>query len=249
MDIEKYTELTGITVKPSQEAKVKAVIRRTRSKLEGLLGFSLKSKNLYTEKGKVQFEGYYPISDLENLLPADEEEGTYKLFPYSEKDSYFHTDPFKNVYHVKLVAPINDNEFITVYDLDDYILQAGKNGIKKYIKRNEGWFEWPWYDTWQIDFAEENSRGLQLAIDADWVDCLNDDILYLWADMVSYYSDKNYSVSGSIRSESVDGHSWARGNAGGGKDGDTSPENTAEGRRIVETYAGPFGAAARNRAW
>lgn len=249
MNLEKYTELTGITVSSSQEAKVTATIRRTKSLLETMLGFSLSPKNLYTEKGKVQFEGYLPMKDeLDNLLPPDDEEGVYKLFPYNELDKYFHIDPFNDIYKVKLVMPINDGEFVTIVDLDNVVASYGRDRIGKYIERHWEWFTWQWYISWMYSYESSSDAGLMLAVDADWLKCYPDDLLYMWADMISYYSDQNYSVAGSIRSESVDGHSWSRGNAGGGNQGDVSPENTAQGIALINRYAGPYGQARRNPA-
>ena len=247
MDLDKYTELTGITVPTSQEAKVKAMIRRTRATLESLLGFSLKPKNLYTEKGKVQFEGYLPMKDdLDNLLPPDEEEGVYKLFPYNELDQYFHVDPFTNLYKVKLVMPLTDGEFVTVVDLDNVVANYGRDRIGKFIERHWEWFTWDWYRSWRYRYSSAEEAGLMLAVEADWINCYPDDLNYLWADMVTYYSDPNFSVNGSIRSESVDGHSWSRGNAGGGNQGDVSPEANPVNRSTINRYAGPYGTIARN---
>jgi hypothetical protein len=247
VDLDKYTELSGVTVRTSQKAKVNATIRRTKAKLETMLGFALKPKNLYTEKGKVQFEGFLPmIDELDNLLPPDEEEGVYKLFPYSELDRYFHIDPFTNIYKVKLVMPTNDGEFVTITDLDNVVAQYGRDNIGKYIERYWEWFTWEWYRTWRYRYSSSGEAGLMLAVEADWLDCYPDDLQYLWVDMISYYSDPNYSVSGSLRSESVDGHSWSRGFAGGGKDGDSSPEDNPNNRLLLSRYAGPFGSVLRN---
>ena len=244
MNLEKYAELTGETVAPSQEAKIKATIRRTKSQLETLLGFSLTPKNLYTELGKVQFEATIPtLDDLDNLLPPDEQEGAYKIFPYKETDEYLHVDPFTNIYHVKLVIPYNDGEFVTVVDLDEAVADYGRDGVGKYIKRQGYWFTWGWYS-----WAKEYENGLMVAVDADWIDCYPDDLMYLWADMVSYYGNENYSVMGSLKSESVTGHSWSRGNAGGSVSGDTPPKGTPTNRLLLQRYAGPFGAVKRNPA-
>lgn len=247
MDLNKYKELSGETVPTSREAKVTATIRRTKVVLETMLGFSLKPKNLYTEKGKVQFEGYLPVEDTTNLLPPDDEEGTYKLFPYNENDKYFHVDPYTNMHKVKLVMPQTDGDFVTITDLDNVVAEYGRDGIGKYIQRHWAWFTWEWYRTWRLSYWGEPS-GVMLAVDADWIDCYPEDILYLWADMVTYYSDKNFSVTGNIKSESVDGHSWSKGNAGGGKEGDMAPENNPANRLILARYAGPFGSIVRNPA-
>lgn len=244
MNLEKYAEITGETVASSQEAKIKATIRRTKAQLENLLGFTLNPKNLYTELGKVQFEGSLPmLDDLDNLVEPDEQDGSYKLFPYKDTDEYLHVDPFTNIYHVKLVTPLNDGEFVTVLDLEDAVADYGRDGVGKYIKRQGYWFRWDWYH-----WAKEYGNGLMVAVDADWIDCYPDDILYLWADMIKYYSNPYYSVMGSLKSESVTGHSWSRGNAGGGNSGDLAPEYTPTSKLILQRYAGPFGAIKRNPA-
>jgi hypothetical protein len=237
VNLDKYQELTGITVPASQQAKVTATIRRTKAALETLLGFSLKPKNLYTEKGKVQFEGYLPIDDLTDLLPADEEQAIYKLFPYKETDKFLHIDPFNNVYHVKLVMPTNDGEFITVLELDNVVAHYDRDGIGKFIERHYEWFTWAWYRTWRLRYATDTTAGLQLAVEADWIDCYPDDLMYLWADMVTYLTDINYNLS----SESVDGHSWAK-----TKDAQVAPELKTENIQLLKRYAGPYGLVNRN---
>jgi hypothetical protein len=237
VNLEKYTELTGETIAPSQEAKFKATIRRTKTTLETMLGFSLKPKNLYTERGKVQFEGYLPIlDDFDNLLEPDEEQGTYKLFPYNENDKFFHVDPFTNLYHVKLVMPINDGEFVTIVELDNVVAQYGRDGIAKYIERHWAWFTWEWYHTYKYGFTSADDEGLMLAVDADWLNCYPDDLNYIWVDMITHYADPNNN----IKSESVDGHSWS-------KDDMTKPEYSIQSQKIISRYAGPFGAASKVR--
>lgn len=235
MDLKKYKELTGATVKTSDEARITATIRRTKATLETMLGFTIKPKNLYTEKGKTRYEGAYPIKDFSNLLDPDEEQGIYKLFRYSDKDKYLHVDPFKNVYAVKLVMPINDGEFVTVATLDNVSPEYMQGGIGKFIERYEEWFSWQWYKTWQLSWKGTYDGGLQLAVDADWIDCLPDDIMYLWADMVTYYADPNHN----IKSESVDGHSWSKGDY-------IAPELKSTNKLLLSRYAGPYGSVNRN---
>jgi hypothetical protein len=70
------------------------------------------------------------------------------------------------------------------------------------------------------------------------------DLAYLWADMVTYYSSDTVSVTGNIKSESVNGHSWSFSNAGGGKGIDLSPEQSDVGSKTLAQYAGPNGTAA-----
>lgn len=246
MDLDKYKELTGITVPASQEARVKAMIRKTESILESLLGYSLSPENLYTEIGKVQFEGYLPLTnDTDNLLPPDEQEGIYKLFPYNDKDDYIHIDPFENIYHVKLIKPLNNGEFITVVDLDNVVAKYERDNIGKFIEQYWEWFTWQWYKTYLISFGSTTDAGLMIAVDADWITCYPDDIMYLWADMITYYSDPSVSVVGNIKSESIDGHSYSR-QATGQKGVDATPQEQDGARRILARYVGPYGAIARN---
>lgn len=236
MNLDKYRELTGLTVSASKEARTTAAIQRTKVVLEAMLGFSLKPKNLYTEKGKVQFEGYLPIDDLTDLLDPDEEEGVYKLFPYNETDRFFHVDPFNNVYKVKLVMPVNDGEFITVTELDNVVAQYQRDGIGKYIERYYGWFTWRWYETWRMRYATTEG-GLQLAVEADWITCLPNDIMYLWADMITFYANPRLDIA----SESVDGHSWSK-----SKESLQAPEGLKVNRTLLARYAGPYGSINRN---
>lgn len=237
MDLKKYEELTGIEVPTSDEARVKANIRRTKAALETLLGYTLKPKNLYTEKGKVRFEGFLPVEDYtDNLLPADETQSEgIKLFSYHENDKYFHVDPFRNVYSVKLVMPVNDNEFVTIIDLDNVVAQYQRNNVSRFIERHFEWFTWAWYRTWVVSWEAGPGAGLQLAVDADWLNCYPDDILYLWADMVTYQTDPNNN----IKSESVDGHSWSKGSV-------DAPEESDSAKALLKQYAGPNGTIIRN---
>ncbi len=246
MNLDKYTELTGTTVLTADEARYNATIRRANALLESALGYSLApNKNIDKEElGKVQFQGaypYYPI-DRSTLLAADDVEDTYRLFPYNDKDIYIKTDPARNVYHVKLVQAINDDEFITIWDLNDF---TSKNTRKfsKFIQKETAWFNWEWY-SWLVEQVG-NGNGLLVAVDAEWLDCTNmpSDLSYLWADMVTYYSSDSISVTGNIKSESVNGHSYSFSSAGGGKGVDLSPEQSETGLKILSQYAGPNGTA------
>lgn len=258
MDLAKYTELSGVTVAEGDEARYNATIRRANGLLESALGYSLSpTKNLDKEElGKVQFQGlypYFPISQ-ETLLPADDDvEGSYRLFNYNDKDIYIKTDPARNVYHVKLVQARNDDEFVTIWDLKDF---TSKNSRKfsKWIQKQTTWFNWNWY-SWLIE-QMGNGNGLMVAVDADWLTCNNmpTDLAYLWVDIVTYYADPDISVTGNIKSESVNGHSWTKSAAGGGKGfsknggglrgGDLSPEQSEAGLATLTLYAGPNGYAA-----
>lgn len=241
MNLEKYQQLTGTTVAPSNEARVIATIRKTQRQLETILGYSLTPKHLYTEKGKAQFEGFIPVGDelQDGLLPPDDTNAEYKIFPFNDNDDYLHVDPFNNLLKVKLVVPVTDEEFVTITDLDNVVANFGRDNIGKYIARHYEWFTWQWYRTWKISFTASAESGLMLAVQADWIDCYPDDLMYLWADMIDYYLDPSYSVMGNIQSESVDGHSWSR--ARGGAPTDYAPHMNPVNRQLLSRYAGPFG--------
>lgn len=238
MDLEKYKKLTGVTVPASQEARINASIRRTKAQLEAMLGYTLKPQNLYTELGKVRFEGYLPmLNDLDNLIAPDKEQGVYKLFDYNEVDRYILTDPFTNVYNVKLVMPLNDGEFVTVADLDNVVAKYGRDNVAKTIERHFEWFTWEWYRSWRYSYTSNNDAGLQVAVEADWIDCFPDDIMYLWADMIQFQTSINFGIA----SESVDGHSWSR-----TKEDQIPPEAKVDNIKLITRYAGPFGSVRRN---
>lgn len=245
MDLAKYQELTGTTVAVGDVAHYNAIIRRSNALLESALGYSLSpSKNLdKQELGKVQFQGlypYYPTADA-TLLPADDNvEGEYRMFKYNDNDLYLATDPFRNVYHVKLVQARTDDEFVTIWDLNDFTVKNTRK-FGKFIQRQTTWFNWQWYS--YLISRLGNGNALLLAVDGDWLTCNNmpADLAYLWADMVTYYSSDDISVTGNIKSESVNGHSYTLTNAGGGKGVDLSPEQSASGLTILKQYAGPNG--------
>lgn len=252
MDLAKYTELTGEAVAIADETRYKAVIRRTNALLESALGYSLApNKNLEKkELGKIQFQGVYPYFPIQqaDLLPADEQEGSYRLFNYKELDTFIQTDPTSNIYHVKLVRVQNDDSFITVFDLNDFTSKTSL-GFGKWIQRSASWFNWNWYN--HIVAEVGNGNGLMVAVDADWLTCKNmpADLAYVWADMVTYYSSDNVSVIGNIKSESINGHSYSFTNAGGGKGEDFAPHQSPQGIATVKQYAGPKGLlASRNPA-
>lgn len=251
MTIAEYQDLTGTTVSETEESRITAIIRRSESKLETLLGYSLSKQKQWTELGKVQFDGLVPfpslpVSDevLDNLLPADDQNGDIQLFSFDERDTYLRINPAKEVYRAKLVLPINSDEFITIADLDNVVPYLNQAGIVTALTRYSAWFTWTW---WNSLIWGERAK-LMLAVEAEYVNVCDvnkySDLAYLLADMVTYYSDPNYSIMGNIRSESIDSHSYSR--ASTGKDPDSAaPEGQSSSKKIIEKYAGP--AAFRKR--
>ena len=218
----------GITIPESKRVYYTAQIKRVQTKLESLLGFTLKASHIYTELGKSQVDCVCP--DIpQTLLPADEVKGIIKIFPYNSKDKFLHIDPFLDVYNVKLGKVTEDKSFITFKTFETYTKHFMVQGIGKYIEKCE------------TCFCDCNCKDcVQLIVDADWVDFTDDesdipdDLLYLWCDMINYWADPDKD----IKSESVDGHSWSRGEI-------IAPEELIENKLILQKYAGPYGSITR----
>lgn len=234
MDIEKYEELTGETVDTDDQNRIKAQIRRTKGMLETLLGYSLSkqkaSENQYKELGKAKTDCIFRglITDINNLEldPADEVIGSYRLFPYNKSDKYLEVDPFIKVNKVKLVflkTAVSDgaSNGITHKTFDTGKISESPSGsISKYIQKCE--------DCW---CACECDDCVQLAVDAEWLNegCLPDQLLDLWADMVTYYSNPKFGVV----EETLGTHRYKL---------DTSaPESTDINLAVLKKYAGPHG--------
>lgn len=228
MDIAKYQELTGITVPEANIALVTAQIRRTQSLLEGMLGYTLqKSKvntNYYEEAGKTtdtdcgcgEVDG--ELSDPDEVVTA------YRLFKHNKKDSYFPIDPFTKVNAVKLVYIRMGDEpnGVTLRTFEsDNLRVVYKNGYGKYVQNCPDCL---------CDC--DCSSCVQLAVDADWLydDCLPSELEYLWADMVTFYSDPKNG----IKSETLGPHSYTK------FDG-TPVESISSNLTIIRKYAGPNG--------
>lgn len=226
MKIEKYEKLTGQIVEDSQKALVTAQIKRSRVLLESRLGYPLTRNrsliNYYNELGIGQTRCCYP--DFGNLNDPDSVQGAYRLFPYNSENHYFKIDPFVRVYAVKLVFIKMGDEpnGVTVqkYDGEEIRLQF-KNGIATNIEICKDCL--CYFDC---------RNCVQLAVDADWLwqDCLPDDLMYLWVDMVTYESDGKKN----IKSETLATHSYTKFDR-------NNPCDSSEGISIIKKYAGVNG--------
>lgn len=246
MTIAEYQSLTGNTVSETDAPRMKAMIRRAESKLSNLLGYSLSKQKRWTELGKIAYSDYtpyfssLPVSDeaIAAMSPPDEEFGTYQLFTLDELDTHIRINPAKQFYRAKLVRPVSDDEFVTVYDLEYAIPYLNNAGLVTAITRDRAWYTWSWW----LGLPRVDRGNLMLAVDADFVNVCDanryPDLAYLLADMVDYYAHPSYSVMGNLRSESIDSHSYSR--ASTGKDPDSmAPEGQPSAKRIIERYAGP----------
>lgn len=245
MTIAEYQTLTGTTVSDADVTRVTATIRKAQAKLGGLLGYPLSGQKTWTELGKVQYDGLVPFPSLpvgddvlNNLSAADDQTGNIQLFNFDQLDTHIRINPAKEVYKAKIVLPVNGDEFITIYDLDNASPYLNAAGLVVAITRYYSWFTWTWWNS--LLFNDRSS--LMIAVDADFVNlCDVDDyadLNYLLADMVTYYADPNYSLMGNIRTESIDSHSYSRASTGSDPDS-AAPEGQLSAKRIIEKYAGP----------
>ena len=251
MTIAEYQTLTGTVVSDADVTRMKAVIRRAESKLETLLGYSLSKQKQWTELGKVQYDGLVPFPSLPlgdeviaNLLPASNQNGDYQLFSFDKRDTHLKINPAKEVYSAKLVIPVNSDEFATITELESVTPYLNQAGLVTALTRYTTWFTWPWWNS----LLWNDIASLMLAVDGDYTDVCDisryPDLAYLLADMITYYADPSYSLMGSIRSESIDSHSYSRSSivaktTKGSTYDDYAPEGQPSAKLVIEKYAGP----------
>lgn len=245
MTIAEYQELTGTTVSEADTPRVKAAIRKAEIKLGTLLGYPLSKQKTWTELGKVRYDGLVPFPSLplsddviDKLNAPDDQNGEIQLFNIDELDKHIRINPAKEVYRAKIVLPVNRDEFVTIYDLENATPYLNTTGLVVAISRYYSWFSWTWWNS----LAWPDRNNLMLAVEADYVNVCDankyPDLAYLLADMVTYYSDPHYSVLGNIRSESIDSHSYSRASTGSTPDS-AAPEGQGSSKLIIEKYAGP----------
>lgn len=219
MNITEYQELSGINVASRDVDRVTATISKTQKILEGMLGYSLDTRdtNEYDEIGKTITECPCDIN-LNNLSAPDSVEFAYRLFTYREDDKYLSIDPATVIYAVKLVK---DGVTVKTLDSDDYRAHF-KNGLIKFIERRKLW-------------CDVECEFVQLAVDAEWAfEEVPDDLSYIWADMITYYSDLNKD----IKSQVLGTHSYT-------KFDNREPENKTQNLSVIKKYAGPNGSLNR----
>jgi hypothetical protein len=216
MDIQQYIELTGNSV--TSETKVISQIERTQAVLEDMLGYTLDpdevDTNEYTETGKTTSD--CPCGEVGDLSDPDAVVGSYRLYTYNYNDKYLYIDPATAVHKVKLVK---DGVTFKTLDATDYRLNH-RRGLVQFMEQCDTWCN-RYFD------CETSCECVQLAVDADYV--IPEDVLYLWAEMIEYYSDFNRD----IKSQTLGPHSWTR---------NTEPPELKEHNKMnLMRYAGPNG--------
>lgn len=235
MDLKTYERLTGIEC-GSNDKFMQAQLRRSQSMLETMLGFTLSpdlaNTNIYNELGKTSRDCFCPssVQNDDDLEPADEVIGAYRLFDYNPDDVFHAIDPFKVIHKAKLVyvrtGGGTDGITIRTFDNDQIRSHFGVGNFAKYIEHCKNCF-----CSCQCD-----TNCVQLAVDADWLwgenDQIPDDLLYVLADMVTYYSDQKRD----IKSESITTHSYT-------KFDKIAPETEPSNMAVIKKYAGAHGSA------
>jgi len=232
MNLTKYEEITGLTVPTARQAFVTAQLNKTRRVLERLLGFTLVSAsvntNQYTETGKTQSECPCP-STTATYDDPDAVIGAYRLFPYNPKDRHLLIDPASAINKVKLV---NGSVTYRTFEADEFRPNLLHGFIKSLEVVN---------CCWTACNCGCNCHQVQLAVDANWlwedagaVSTIPDDLLDVWAEMTTYYSDSKKD----IKSETLGPHSYSKKDSG-------YPEEMLANLAIIKKYAGPLGSVKR----
>ena len=118
------------------------------------------------------------------------------------------------------------------------------------IKQRDSWRKYiEWHPFTLNALTCRHDHFVQLAVDADWEfpdaeseTTIPNDLLYVWADMVTFYSDQRRDV----KSESILTHSYTKfDNKTNGEQ--TTPEMLAANRAVLQRYAGPRGTVIKQR--
>jgi hypothetical protein len=235
LELSEYIEIAGVDVKDSQRAFVTANIAKARYQLESALGFPLTAEraeqNLYTETGQAPDDNWICGGSDADLLPAESEpDEKHRLFTAGEPLNTFsltaltRIDPCTAISKIKLVhGTVNVHTFAT----SELALLTGQNGFSRLLDL-------------AVIFPNpcRCQHRLQVAVSADWLgvedDQLPDDLLSVWADLVTWLSDKTRN----IKSENRGTRSYTKAES-------KSPLEDPANRSILESYAGPRGTAGR----
>jgi hypothetical protein len=239
LGLDEYIEISGQDVKDAQRGFVTANILRAQVTLESALGFPLDpenaAKNLYNERGKTQSD-YWPcdVADEDLLAPDDEPDAVYRIFNlWSLQDRTAHIDPCLAVTRVKL---IHGDVTVHTYETNDFVLRFTRGGFGRLIDLKLLWLN---------AYSRPCGHTVQVAVDADWLgingddpiaepDSLPDDLKSVWAELVTFLSDKTRFV----KSEN-------RGTRSYSKTETPSPLDDVMTRAVLARYAGPRGIAGK----
>lgn len=261
MEISTFTELTGIEFITEEEIRsFNRALRRASRTLERYLGWSPIYRQMYTEVAVVN--GGVGCPSEEQLAawrrrPSDSDlfhkptsaVGQIKLFPYYPEDANYYIDPCTAVHSVKLVKILSgdDQEFMTVLEMqpDDWNQKVNNSFI---VNRNPviQWIEICSTPTTLPCRCDEGKSCYMLAVDADWLRILNDDLLDFLSDLVLWHLQNSPSLEPRqlLNSESVDGHSVTYNNDMVKKSED---EVVQPWLAVLKHYIGPYSSIYANR--
>jgi len=229
LDLSEYIEIAGVDVNDSQRAFVTANISKARYQLESALGFPLTAEkaeqNLYTETGQAPDDNWICGGSDADLLPADvEPDEVYRVFSEAYPlSSATRVDPYTAISKVKLVQ---GSVGVHTFEADEFAALIGPEGYGRQVDLNA------------IFYHPSCHHRLQVAVSADWlgtgVDGLPDDLVSVWADLVTFLSDKTRN----IKSENRGTRSYTKAET-------RSPLADPFNQAILGKYAGPRGTAGR----
>lgn len=214
---------TGIS-----DEEFKFVFAKVSARLEALLGYSLSPSIFFTEIGRINSDCDCSNIPKSYLLPPDMSRGNYKLFPYNWKDTFLQVDPFIDVYAVKLVKVTENKQFVTMQTFKKVQPKFNLGEFGNFIEN---------CSSQDLCSCVTNCKNcVQLAVSASWLDMSDDsktipsDLVMLLLEMLEYYANPYRD----IKSESVDGHSWSKGDS-------LPPEQQEHNKLVIKRYSGPFG--------
>lgn len=226
LDISDFRSITGFDLEDeTQIAMFNRANSRATRKIIQYLGWDPTYRTTYEEVGIAVNEGTCPTEEQLAQWQAnpvtynffsdpDVEVGTTKLFPYYPEDSNYFIDPCTAVHSVKIVKVVSSDvqQFMTVKKLspDDWN-QKTNMGYMVSRKPVISWIEICKAPTTLPCECDDPHTCYMLAVDADWVRELPEDLIYLLADLILFNMQHQPSLSAestyAIQSESVDGHS------------------------------------------
>lgn len=226
LDINDYISITGLDLGSEiQIAMFNRANARATRKLIQILGWDPTYRTAYEEAAISKIKGACPTEEQLELWRAnpvqypyfaqpDFEVGMTKLFPYYPEDANYFIDPCTAVHSVKVVKVLSSDvkQFITVWkfapDAWDQKTNVG------FLVNHQPIIRWieicdaP--DTLGCE-CEDGKSCYMLAIDADWLQELPDDLAYVLADLTLFQMQHQPSLAAdttyAVKSESVDGHS------------------------------------------
>lgn len=260
LDIATFQDITGLELTEDDQIRMfnRANSRASRL-LTKYLGWDPNYRETYSEVGISSNPGTCPTEEQLRLWqsnpaeyhyfdPAEPTVGQVKLFPYYPEDANYFIDPAIAVHSVKIVKIVSGSswEFMTVRKLspDDFNQKTNINflmdhsPIIRYVEICKAPTDLPCT-------CDQQNPCYMLAVDADWVRTLPEDLLYLLADLIILYMQNQPSLDRentyAIKSESVDGHSVSYDTS----TVDVNSRNTEDEvlepyRTMIQSYIGPY---------